>query len=108
MPGHAPHYYLSTACLHEEDDPDLHRSCRLTCKFCDAPCRCPNHPAAGATAPAPWVDQARNMARRLLGMATLAGAADLPELYAEIDADPALFWLRDGGEQPPGTWREPE
>ena len=32
------HDYLSTACLHE-----LHGRCRLTCKFCQIPCRCPCH-----------------------------------------------------------------
>jgi hypothetical protein len=47
------------------------------------------------------------MARRLLEIATNAGAADVVDALREIDADPALFWLRDGGEQPPGTWQPP-
>lgn len=32
------HVYVSTACQHE-----LHATCRLTCKFCAAPCRCDCH-----------------------------------------------------------------
>jgi hypothetical protein len=32
------HDYLSTACFH-----GLHDRCRLTCKFCAVPCRCPCH-----------------------------------------------------------------
>lgn len=37
---HYPHY-TSTYCIHE-----LHESCRLTCKTCNAPCLCPcHHPA---------------------------------------------------------------
>ena len=32
------HPYLSTACYHE-----LHESCRLQCKFCEATCVCPCH-----------------------------------------------------------------
>jgi hypothetical protein len=32
------HAYISTACLHEE-----HEKCRLTCKFCEAPCGCLHH-----------------------------------------------------------------
>jgi hypothetical protein len=108
MPVHVSHYYLSTACLHEDTDPALHGACRLTCKFCGAPCSCPNHPGdQTATAPASWVDQARDMARRLLDMAVNAGAADVLSVLTEIDADPALFWLRDRGEQPPGTWQPP-
>jgi hypothetical protein len=31
-------HYLSTYCLHED-----HGSCRLTCKICEAPCRCDCH-----------------------------------------------------------------
>jgi hypothetical protein len=34
------HAYVSTACIHE-----LHDRCRLTCKFCEAICRCPCHGA---------------------------------------------------------------
>jgi hypothetical protein len=32
-----PHYF-STYCIHEH-----HEDCRLTCKTCDAPCRCSCH-----------------------------------------------------------------
>lgn len=32
------HHYLSTACTH-----GLHVRCRMTCKFCEAPCRCQCH-----------------------------------------------------------------
>lgn len=32
-----PHYW-STYCQH-----DRHEDCRLTCKTCDEPCRCPCH-----------------------------------------------------------------
>lgn len=32
-----PHYW-STYCMH-----GLHDACRLTCKTCEAPCRCPCH-----------------------------------------------------------------
>lgn len=35
MPEHS---YLSTACGHK-----IHRRCRLTCKFCGAPCECRCH-----------------------------------------------------------------
>jgi hypothetical protein len=31
-------HYFSTYCLHAD-----HLNCRLTCKICDAPCRCPCH-----------------------------------------------------------------
>ncbi len=31
-------HYLSTYCLHGN-----HAACRLTCKICDAPCRCVCH-----------------------------------------------------------------
>lgn len=33
-----PHVYMSTACIHA-----MHGRCRMTCKFCDAPCRCSCH-----------------------------------------------------------------
>lgn len=36
LSGH--HDYLSTACLHL-----IHNRCRLTCKFCKEPCKCPCH-----------------------------------------------------------------
>jgi hypothetical protein len=49
------HIYLSTACLHEDEDPDLHERCRLTCKFCQAPCCCPKHGETGLT-PSPSHD----------------------------------------------------
>lgn len=36
--GNEVHFYLSTACFH-----DLHDRCRVTCKFCAAPCSCDCH-----------------------------------------------------------------
>jgi hypothetical protein len=46
-----PHLYVSTACRHE-----LHDQCRLTCKWCSAPCMCRCHrgddPPADAVVPA--------------------------------------------------------
>lgn len=101
MPGF--HVYLSTACQHEmiDGNPGLHASCRQTCKYCDQPCSCTRHPE-GATAVAPWVDQARMIARELYKHAVNAGALPL-ELTQQIESDPALFWLR-GEEQPPGAW----
>ena len=38
MNTHAAHWYLSTACLHEQ-----HEHCRLTCKYCNAACDCRCH-----------------------------------------------------------------
>lgn len=100
------HDYVSTACLHEGDDPALHFSCRKTCKFCDAPCQCPSHAAGEDPAPVvAWVDQARSIARELMGM--LHESDNYPaDLDQRIRADPALFWLR-GEERPPGEWRQP-
>ena len=37
------HYYISTACQHEE-----HEVCRLHCKFCGTGCLCACHGAAGS------------------------------------------------------------
>lgn len=91
------HEYTSTACLHDQCG-----SCRNTCKFCDAPCRHPCHPASGET-PVPWVDQARDIARELLRDGLHNGPID-PALLRRIEADPALFWLR-GEVVPDGTWR---
>ena len=34
-------HYLSTACIHAHHD-----ACRVTCKFCPAPCRCVCHQSA--------------------------------------------------------------
>jgi len=42
LPG-PKHIYISTACQHEHEDPDLHKLCRQTCKWCKAPCSCPQH-----------------------------------------------------------------
>jgi hypothetical protein len=36
----ANHSYVSTACHHQ-----LHDQCRSRCKFCEARCLCPCHPA---------------------------------------------------------------
>jgi hypothetical protein len=103
MPALNLHVYLSTACQHEDIDgnPDLHAACRETCKFCDAPCACPQHPHGAATV-VTWIDQARSMARELYGHAVSAGALPL-ELVQRAEFDPALFWLR-GEEAPPGAW----
>lgn len=103
------HRYTSTACYHEQaagGDPALHDACRRTCKFCDAPCACPEHHAGetAAQVSGAWVDQARDMARELLGLLRQAGGATYG-LEAMIAEDPALFWLR-GQEKPPGEWRE--
>ena len=109
MSGEA-HEYLSTACWHElnDDRPELHASCRQSCKFGDESCRCPNHPENDdRPAPPAWVDQAREVARRLLDAVQITeeglGGTD-PELRRRIRTDPDLFWLR-GEEQPPGEWR---
>jgi hypothetical protein len=96
------HHYVSTACLHEDQDPALHEACRQSCKYCDASCQCPQHVTGGTYAPVSWVDQARDMARELLRYGLSTGAV-MPELLHRIESDPALFWLR-GEEQPPGEW----
>jgi hypothetical protein len=90
------HHYVSTACLHGLCD----ERCRSTCKFCDAPCEHECHPQTGdRVLPPSWVDQARDIARRLY-----TEVAFLPvDLAEEIAADPHLWWLR-GEEQPPGQW----
>lgn len=104
-------HYLSTACWHEVNDgnPEMHASCRATCKWCSQVCSCPNHPAEDTvSAPPHWVDQARDVARELTdvlgGWKALTGLpGDLGERAAN---DPALFWLR-GEEAPPGEWQPP-
>lgn len=100
------HDYVSTACLHEGEDPALHGSCRKTCKFCDAPCQCPRHAPGEGQAPAEgWVDQSRSVARELLDMARTAEALHgLSAFERRLRDDPRLFWLR-GEERPPGEWR---
>lgn len=97
-----PHYYMSTACLHERKDgqPDLHDACRRTCKFCGRPCQCPRHASQDAPAVTSWTDQARNMARELLALIDEQDYMPAP-LGERIATDPALFWLR-GEEVPPG------
>lgn len=115
--SHQPgrHTYLSTACWHEMDDPDAaaHGDCRATCKWCNEPCACPNHPAGDNTttgAGPAWVDQARDTARRLLAVLQSAGvdvADHDPELAAALTNGPEMFWAR-GEEQPPGQWRPVE
>lgn len=105
MTDPAKHAYLSTACFHEaQGSPELHDACRLTCKYCNAPCRCPNHPGQFAREVIPWVDQARGIARELLD-ASLSGPVP-PGLLRRIADDPDLFWLRSEV-PPPGTWHEP-
>lgn len=98
------HRYISTACEHEEDSPELHAACRQTCKFCNAPCMCENHKDGDRQSAVGWVDQARAIARDLLRDA-LNGPVS-PELLARIESDPTLFWLR-GEEAPPGEWSNP-
>ena len=100
--AHAPHFYLSTACYHDECG-----SCRNTCKHCDAVCACPHHVATVQSLPEPWVDQARNIARELLRYGLSTSEAVPPELLHRINDDPALFWLR-GEEAPPGEWHAEE
>jgi len=94
----AAHAYVSTACFHEDCG-----GCRNTCKYCDAPCSHPCHPAAGQPLPEPWVDQARAIARELLRYGLSTTQAVPPELLHRITSDPALFWLR-GEAVPPGEW----
>jgi hypothetical protein len=110
--AHEPHAYLSTACPHEHRDgqPGLHASCRLTCKTCDAPCRCSNHPERdGQNLPLPWVDQAREIALRLLRIVEASGvdlrAAD-PDLFERLRDERDLFWAH-GEVQPAGDWHPP-
>lgn len=98
------HEYLSTACWHElnDNDPDLHTSCRQTCKTCDRPCSCPSHPTDDdPTAPPAWVDQARDLAVELLALVDLT---QHPELAERIATDRHLFWARNEVQQS-GEWR---
>ena len=41
--SHRCHIYVSTACQHEHEDPELHKLCRRTCKWCGSGCVCPRH-----------------------------------------------------------------
>ena len=97
-----PHAYVSTACVHGECG-----ACRNTCKYCDASCAHPCHPATAGGLPEPWVDQARDIARELLRYGLGKNEAVPPGLLRRIGSDPALFWLR-GEAVPPGEWRDPE
>ncbi len=103
------HHYMSTACEHAlgEGKPELHASCRLSCKFAAGvePCRCPCHTGTlPADFPPPPVDQARDIAIEL--HETLARWPHLMprELRDRIASDPHLFWLR-GETRPPGEWK---
>lgn len=90
----ATHYYVSTACMHDE-----HASCRGVCKFCDAPCQCGVCAAAGSHPPPPaksQVDQARDIARALLGACPVMYLP--PEAMTTWRDNPALHWL---WEEPP-------
>lgn len=102
-------HYLSTACYHEHlaGPAALHDACRLTCKFCDAPCSCPQHPHESDSPQAvSWVDQARGIARELLAL--LEEVDGVPyKFHEQLSDDPRLFWLR-GEEAPPGTWKQGE
>lgn len=91
------HAYVSTACLHEADDPDMHDSCRKTCKFCDAPCQCPGHVAGEVPRVESWVEQARGIARELLHRPRWPGDPSYEGMINRILTDPALFWLRKDG-----------
>lgn len=115
MKTRSAHEYLSTACWHElnEGKPDLHGSCRASCKFGEGEfCTCPNHPENDARShPLSWVDQARGGFLRLLAHLPAAGV-DLtaidPHLARAIADDPAWFWARgeiqpDGVRTPPAT-----
>jgi hypothetical protein len=102
-------HYLSTACYHEHlaSDPALHDACRLACKFCDAPCSCPQHPQeSGSPRAVSGIDQARDIARELLSLLEEAGGVPY-KLHERLSDDPRLFWL-SGGEAPPGTWKQGE
>lgn len=105
----AAHEYLSTACFHalNDNNPDMHTSCRNSCKYCGGGCSCECHRAAG-TQPGRTsaVDQARGTALRLLQHLTDAGV-DLaerdPHLARALAENPVFFWAR-GEERPPGRW----
>jgi hypothetical protein len=103
------HHYISTACEHAvgEGKPELHASCRLSCKWAEdgqESCRCPCHfGTPPEELPPPWVDQARDLALELIDL--LGGPRVLPgELGNRVATDPALFWAR-GEVQPPGEWQ---
>lgn len=104
------HNYISTACIHEAEDSTHHESCRKTCKFCGARCSCPNHHPQETDEVTSWVDQARDIARELLGMVILSehftkkSAEETSSLIKRIAADPSLFWLR-GKERQTGERR---
>lgn len=107
------HEYLSTACWHElnDDRPELHGSCRASCKYAPGDpeyCVCPNHPENDSRElPPSWVDQARNVALRLLAVIDDAGidlASAEPDLHERRRWDPTLFWVR-GEEHLPGEWQ---
>ena len=106
------HRYTSTACEHalHEGRPELHAECRLSCKY--APdgiesCRCSCHiEGAPAELPLPWVDQARDVAIRLLAVVREHGinlGRAEPDLNEAILYDPNMFWLR-GEVQAAGEW----
>ncbi len=95
-----PHTYISTACFHGEC-----RSCRQTCKYCDASCGHGCHPAGEENLPEPWVDQARQIARQLYAHVLTYGVLP-PDLVRRVSDNPGLFWLR-GEEKPAGTWHGP-
>ena len=111
------HHYISSACMHAlgEERPGLHAGCRLSCKYAEdgiESCECPCH-AEGATTltlPPPWVDQARDVAIRLLAVirenGINLGRAE-PDLSEAILYDPDMFWLRDEV-QPAGVWHTDE
>jgi len=95
------HVYISTACLH-----DMCEACRRSCKFCDSPCQCQRPDCTHDTTPpgpAPWVDQARGIARELFAA---LGPYVPSRLAQRIEDDPGLFWLR-GEETPPGVREQP-
>ncbi len=91
------HYYVSTACAHRQCG-----SCRQTCKYCGDPCHHGCHEGDPPKVVSP-VDEARDIARLLYAE---LGAGISGRLAATIEADPGLFWLREG-EVPPGEWSQP-
>ena len=106
------HHYISTACEHAlgENRPDLHASCRLSCKFAEdgvESCRCPCHTGTPPEEfPLPPVDQARNIAGELWAVIHRWPHLVPRALRDRIDSDRHLFWLR-GEVQPPGVWTPP-
>lgn len=115
MSSGGQHEYTSTACWHavEDNRPELHSSCRATCKYAPGNqveyCMCLCH-AQGIRPPImqPWVDQAREVAESLLAVINAHGI-DLnvaaPKLAAQLKT-PETFWIR-GEAQPPGRWIPP-